>query len=139
QPRVRPSGGPPKHPETGVGHYLQPSLTVLGNEVVLAITEEREMAVVEPGQECLHRLQFNRVNRRRLPLELIDQAHRAFTHRGGILDHQPYVAEYPLDAVAELAEAPAIGLAHHLGVHDPLTDRVLRLSARFEHLLERPA
>jgi hypothetical protein len=109
-------------PQAGARHGAQAILAVLGDEVVVAVAEEREVVMFEPRQQRLGLLDLAAVDRRRLLVELGDDPLHALAHPWPVLDRRVHLAQHAHEVAAQRVEL--VGLAVDLDVHDRLCQLV---------------
>ena len=91
--RDRPLVACAKDAEARAGHCPQHVLPVLGEDVVLAIAEEREVVVVDPLEQVARLGELVRRDRRRRLVERDEQAADALAHRRPVVDRGAHVLE----------------------------------------------
>ena len=108
--------------EAGPRDGAQPALLgrpLLRLELVLAVAEEREVVVGQPGEELAALAQLLGRERRRVLVELVDDGEGLGVHLLPVLDGLAYVAQHPLEAVGDLGRLVVVG-AVDLHVHPRL-------------------
>ena len=124
-----------QHAEPRAGHRHQPRLAVLvARELVVALPEEGEVVVLEPGDERPRLGDVAAVDRRRVRAQRGHHVERPGTHLGPVLHRGPHLADHAEQVSLQLGELPRVGMPGHLGVDHRLGHRVLRLGAVREHL-----
>ena len=116
--RDRPLVARPQDAEPRAGDRTQHVLPVLGEHVVLAVADEREVAVAHPLEQVAGLRALVRVDRSRG--ELRDDVADALLHRGPVLDRGPHVVEHAGDAGAQPLQLLRAGLAVDLDVDQRL-------------------
>ena len=120
--------------EARLREHLEASLLAVRDEVVLAISEERELVVGNPLEERAHLAALGRVHAAQVVLELAGELERLAAHRLPVPDGRPHLLEHPLDAVVKPLEQLRVRLAHDLGVQHRLRDPAGRNLTRRQHL-----
>ena len=94
---------------------------LVGLELVLAVAEEGEVVVGQPGEEVAPLAHLGVRQRRRVVGELADHGQHLGVHLGPVLDRLADVAQHPLDALGDLRGLLVVG-AVDLDVHPRLDD-----------------
>ncbi len=115
----------PQDAEPRAAHDPEHVLAVFARDRVLAVAEEGEVPVVEPGKELARLLELLLVDRRRRLVELGEDVADALAHRRPVLDGGAHVAEDAEQVAAELVQRRVVGLAVDLDVDHRLGAAVL--------------
>ena len=129
--RDRPLVARAEDAEPRAGDGTQHVLPVLDEHVVLAVAEEREVAVVHPLEQVAGLGALVRVDGRRV--ELCDDVADALPHRLPVVDRGAHVAEHAAEAGTQPLQLLRAGLAVDLDVDQRLGQPVLGAD------LEQPA
>ena len=126
--RARPKLVSAQNAEPGARHRRECVDTLVVDQPVLAVTEEREVIVGQPPQE-LHDLAGLRCRHgdRRLGLEFVSGARRIRAHLGPVLDGIANVLQDPHDVSAQSLFGVLIGRSDDLQMH-PRFDEGIRWS-----------
>ena len=108
--------------EPGAGNGTQSALLgrpLLRLELVLAVAEEGEVVIGQPGEEVAALGDLGLGQRRRRVVELTDHGQHLGVHLGPVLDRLAHVAQHALDALGDLGGLLVVG-AVDLDVHPRL-------------------
>ena len=120
--------------ERGLGPRHERELARLAAQLVLAVAQEDEVVVLEPGQEGARLGDLVAVERRRVGAQLSDDVERLRPDRLPVGDRRAHLVDHAHQVVPELLELPGVGLARDLRVDHRLGERAVGLGAVGEHL-----
>jgi hypothetical protein len=127
-----------QYPQPTAGLRDQRILAVQLLQAVLAVAEEREVAVGQPAQQAdgLGDVVGGHAGRGLL-LELVGDRRRRLAHPRPVLDRDPHVLEHAAQPRGDLLERRGVGLAVDLDVDPGLDERVTR-PGRDVRVVRRP-
>ena len=123
----------PLHAEPGLRDAAQLILTVVDHELVLAVSEEREVVVRDPFEKRHAVLELVGGHRRRVGLEVLQDLVELRAHRAPVLHRRRHVPQHDLDVGDDALEDLLIRLPIDLEMHDGLGERAVDLSTVREH------
>ena len=118
-----------QEPEARAPERAQPLVAFLPEQIVLPVSEEREVVVADPVEEGASSGELGLVQGRRVRFELREHRPEALPHRLPVLDRGAHVREHASDPGGDLVENPLLGLAIHFDVDDGLGDRLAALGS----------
>jgi hypothetical protein len=118
-----------QHAESRARHYAQLVLAIDRFELVLAVSQEREVILPRPVEERADLVRLLAFEKRGRVVELGDHRRHALVHRLPVLDRGAHVAEHRGDPAAERLQPLGVDLAVDLDVDERLVMRVLRRRA----------
>jgi hypothetical protein len=119
-------GGAAQDAQARPVHRPEDQPVVLVGDVVVAVAEEHEVVVLEPGQERLGLVDVGRVDRELRRVQLGGYLERLRSHLRPVLDGGADLADDAQQVAPECVQLRSIGLPRHLGVDHGLGDRVVR-------------
>ena len=107
-------------PEPRAVDRAQAVLSLLVDQLVVPVAQEREVAVVEPRQQLRDLLDVARLARHRRHREVGDDLVHPPAHVRPVLDGGVHIAQHPQQVAAQRLELGRLGLLVHLDVEDRL-------------------
>ena len=121
-------------PQTGAGHRDQLQVGVLVGQLVLAIAEEGEVALLEPAEEGVRLGDLVRFERRRVAAQLRDEVERALAHLAPVAHCGAHLADHALEVSLQSVELGGVRVTDDLGVDHGLGQSAVGLRAVGEDL-----